>query len=189
MIESLAPSLLIAAPGMDDMHFTRSVVAVTNTSSDGTIGFTLNRPTKHKFREIARELEFDTFSPGMDEAIIFDGGPVSQERGWLLYNDKDAQVIDSTVIEVTQDVRLGITVDFLRQFCAEEHDLRFKFLMGNARWWPGQLEAELTAGVWLPLEFDSEFIFSTPSTNLWHAAISRLGLNPMNVMVSTVGEA
>lgn len=189
MMHSLAPGLLVAAPSMSDEHFERAVVFLTEVGDDGALGFTLNRPTPYRFEEVARELEVTAQPSHLQDAVIYNGGPVSPERGWLLFRDLEDRIQDDNIIEVTGDIRLGVTVDLLRQFLTAEHDLTFKFLLGYAGWAPGQLEAELAEGAWLPLEFDADFMFSTPPAKLWDAAMARFGLGPGSIMVSTVGKA
>jgi putative transcriptional regulator len=58
-------------------------------------------------------------------------------------------------------------------------------LLGYAGWGPGQLEAEVQAGAWLPAAVDAQLVFDTTTDALWDAAYHRsIGVAP-GAFVST----
>ena len=189
MNDSLAPCLLVASPALSDDGFHRTVVLLTESSESGALGFVLNRKTPFLFEEVARELDVPYTPTPERDASIYAGGPVSPERGWILFRDEERFHDDGSVIEVTRGVKLGITVDLLKTFLSPREDRPFKFLLGYAGWGPGQLEAELKEGAWLPLDFRPDLLFETPADRLWDESIRRLGLAPGAFFMVPGGDA
>jgi putative transcriptional regulator len=60
---------------------------------------------------------------------------------------------------------------------------------GYAGWAPGQLEAEIQAGSWLPGPADARLVLDTPAADLWMCAYELVGTTPMAFSTRTVGQA
>lgn len=189
MRESLAPGLLIAAPNMTDPRFERAVVLLAESSTDGALGFVLNRQMELTLEEVATEVGFE-LERAAPEGKVFSGGPVSPERGWVLFRapDQGPEEIEG-ILTVHDDIRLGATLDLLREFLTRKDVRSFRFLLGYSGWGPGQLESELGEGSWLPLEASSDLLFDTAPDDMWEKAIRRLGLQPGTFLVGGGGSA
>jgi putative transcriptional regulator len=61
-------------------------------------------------------------------------------------------------------------------------------VMGYAGWAPGQLENEIRAGAWLPVDLNPELVFSVPRDKIWQRAYEGAGTTPM-AFTSRVGLA
>lgn len=168
---SLAPTLLVAMPQLQDPNFSRSVVLLCEHRGDGAMGLVVNRPSNRLASEIV------AFEPPLDTGSCLEvwlGGPVDPTRGWLLLGTPTGEGI-----EIVPGVYLSASIDLLRKV-VETSDLvaHCRFLIGYAGWGPGQLDEELLASAWLTVPADRDFLFETPSEDMWELAIRRLGIEP-----------
>src|SRR5437764_12102943 len=84
-METLRGSLLLAAGGLFDPNFRRTVVLIAENGADGALGFVLNRPAKARVQDAAPLLT-GLVEP---EAPLFVGGPVEPESGLVLVEFTD----------------------------------------------------------------------------------------------------
>ena len=63
----------------------------------------------------------------------------------------------------------------------------FVLLLGYAGWAPMQVEKEISAGAWVPMELDSDLVFEVPIEKRWETAVRRLGLDPGEFLVGGGG--
>jgi putative transcriptional regulator len=82
-------------------------------------------------------------------------------------------------------VFIAVSADLLRQIVQGAPVTRSRLLMGYAGWGPGQLDRELTESSWLISEVSPELVFDTPSTEMWEAAIRKLGVDPAALHASS----
>lgn len=178
---SLAPTLLLAMPQMQDPNFARSVVLLWKHESGGAMGLIVNRRTDTR---AANLVELDP-PPRRDSGLeIWVGGPVEPQRGWLLLASDPGT---PETIAVGHDLYLSGSSDVLRRLIeAEDADqMEGRLLLGYAGWGGGQLESELAASAWLTAEVSKELIFHTPSEQMWEAAIRSLGIDPYALQMGT----
>jgi putative transcriptional regulator len=180
MSSSLAPSLLISMPHLNDPNFSRSVVLLCRHSEDGAFGLIVNRPMMTSGRVIV------TLDPPVmtaHELQLWVGGPVEPQRSWMLVGgqvDDDQEVC----LPITDGLYLSTSPDLLRRLLAPDPPPRSRLVIGSSGWGPGQLEAELQESAWLLSDVDCEFVFTTPPDRMWEAAIRRLGADPNSLSVS-----
>jgi putative transcriptional regulator len=168
---SLAPTLLVAMPQLQDPNFHRSVVLLCEHADEGAMGLVINQATE----TLASDIVHLDPPPQEDSGIVVCiGGPVDPGRGWLLLADDFGDAI-----EVSPGLYLSASRDLLRRVI-EGKDMaqRCRFLIGYAGWGPKQLDRELAASAWLTVPVDKQFLFETPSEDLWELTIRRLGINP-----------
>lgn len=170
---SLAPTLLLAMPQMQDPNFTRSVVLLCKHEREGAMGLVVNRRTETRVSSI---VELDP-PPRRDSGVeVWVGGPVEPRRGWLLLG-YDPGTDES--IRVGEGFYLSASPTLLRGLIeADDSPLDHRFLLGYAGWGGGQLESELAASAWLTVEPNSRLVFGTPPEIMWEAAIRSLGIDP-----------
>jgi putative transcriptional regulator len=169
---SLAPSLLVAMPQLQDPNFSKSVVLLCEHREEGAMGLVINRCTDTLASAIVQ------LEPPVAESEgglpVWIGGPVDPARGWLLLADNLGDGI-----EVSPGLYLSASRDLLRRVL-EDNQLggRCRFLVGYAGWGPRQLDSELAASAWLTVPVDNTLLFETPSEEMWEVAIRRLGIEP-----------
>jgi len=194
VIGSVAPGLLIAPPPLSDPNFDRTVVLVALHDEEGALGFVLNRLAPLPLGELFR------YAGLGEEATrhvgpVYLGGPVQPSSGWVLALDPEPAA--ENAIAVGDRVRVSSSLAALRAF-AEYLDAgpagaidpkRRMVLLGYSGWGPGQLDAELAAGAWLPVPLDEEIVFDPDVEKKWERAYQRLGLSMVGSMMRGGGEA
>ena len=88
---SFAPTLLLAMPQLRDPNFVRSVVLLCEHGAQGALGFVVNRPTEVRAVDA---VVLDPPASGDSGLMLWAGGPVESQRGFLLLGD-DPGVADS----------------------------------------------------------------------------------------------
>jgi len=175
--DSFAPTLLIAMPQLQDKNFTRSVILLCEHSGNGAIGFVVNRPTDLR---AAQAVALDPPVQGDSGLMLWSGGPVEPQRGFLLLGD-DPGVDNSE--QIADGFHLTASVDVLRRLLEVSPDelahRRCRLLLGYAGWSAGQLDRELAASAWLSAPPDADLVFESAPEDMWERAIRSLGVDPM----------
>jgi len=175
--DSFAPTLLIAMPQLQDKNFTRSVILLCEHSGNGAIGFVVNRPTDLR---AAQAVALDPPVQGDSGLMLWSGGPVEPQRGFLLLGD-DPGVDNSE--QIADGFHLTASVDVLRRLLEVSPDelahRRCRLLLGYAGWSAGQLDHELAASAWLSAPPDADLVFESAPEDMWERAIRSLGVDPM----------
>ena len=174
--DGIAPTLLLAMPQLVDPNFARSVVLLCKHGEEGALGFVVNRPVETTAGEL---LSLDP-PPGPDRNLtVWEGGPVSPERGWLLCRNEPKSgegfaVCDGLYMSSSQALLRHILDGDPRECSAD----RSRLILGYAGWAPGQLDQELTDSAWLNIPVDVDMVFTTPAEDLWLTALRTLGVDP-----------
>ena len=197
MTDALAPGIIVAAPTMQDPRFARSVILLAHADAEGALGFVVNRRAPFTFNDLAdtdrsRRSEWSADEIGVEmndkvrDAAVHYGGPVSPERGWVLYRS-GSKPADDDVLEVGPHLQVATTLDVLTTFLAKQSADPFRLLLGYAGWEPNQLESELAEGAWLPLDLDSDLVFDEDVDGMWETAVRSMGLLPGGFMMGGGG--
>lgn len=178
----IAPGLLLAMPQLDDPNFTRAVVLMVQHNEEGSFGLVVNRPSEMAVIDVMSPLGMRW--GGDPEQMLFVGGPVAPESGWLLH-EPIAAVEGEGTVEVADGIALSTAPEHFRAL-AERPPRRMRFLAGYAGWGEHQLESELAQGAWLSAGVTPELIFDTPPERMWEEALHSLGIEP-GALVPGVG--
>lgn len=176
--DTLRNQFLIAMPDLGDENFNKSVSVLCEHSSEGALGLVINRPTDLRLREMLEHLELDSSGLRVD-AIVYWGGPVQTERGFVLHSpigDWDSSIRLNANIAVTTSRDILIAIG---QGAGPE---RFQVMLGYAGWEAGQLERELLENAWLNISMREGIIFDTPNDQRWAAATRLLGVDPASLV-------
>jgi putative transcriptional regulator len=169
---SLAPTLLLSMPQLNDPNFKQTVVLLCEYGEEGAFGLVLNRQTETPASSVVRLTPPVEVDNGLQ---LWIGGPVEPERGWILMGD-EPDGADS--VEVCDGLYLSTSPDLLRRLLVDRPPHRTRLLTGYAGWGAGQLDEELAASAWLIADVQLDLIFDTQSTEMWEKAIRRLGADP-----------
>jgi len=186
---ALAPGFLIASPPLGDPNFDRTVVLLAVHGESGALGFVVNRVAPMGLGELLTLAGYA--DKGLKSAApVYIGGPVQPSSGWILCDDPDLAPEEGGVIPVGDRIRITSSRD---AFDSLAHDVatigsvnadpkRRLVILGYSGWGPGQLEAEIASGAWLPFDVDV--------ADRWERAYALLGLTPAVMMsMRSVGEA
>ena len=172
-MSSLAPGFLVAAPILHDPNFAGTVVLVVEHSPEGALGFVVNRAAGAALREVLAQLGVGEL-PVRNEIAVMVGGPVSPD-GLDRVEGTGAVEQREDVLMVTPSLGVSASKQFLLDAVQGKASGRAMLVQGYAGWGPGQLEAELAQGVWIPVDLDARVIFDTVAEQRWTAALAVLG--------------
>lgn len=169
---SLAPTLLLAMPQLDDPNFARTVVLLCREDEEGAMGLVLNRRSDTPVSSI---VDFDPPLTGDNGTRVWIGGPVEPHRGWLLLGHDPHS---AEAMRVADDLFLSASMHVLRAVVETPRPRPCRFLLGYAGWGEGQLGAEIAASSWLCAEVSRDIVFDTAAEDMWEKAIRGLGIDP-----------
>ncbi|MES2071900.1 MAG: YqgE/AlgH family protein [Pseudomonadota bacterium] len=186
---NLANHFLIAMPSMLDPIFGGSVIYLCEHNQRGAMGLVINKPTDMTisglFDRIDLKLEIIPNSHPMREQPVMFGGPVQDDRGFVLHAPVGKF---SSSLQVTDDIAFTTSRDVLEAVAAGEGPDRVLVSVGYAGWSAGQLEQEILANGWLTVAADASILFDLPIEERFLAAIKLLGIDPM-MLASVAGHA
>ncbi len=173
--KSLAGQLLVAAPGMPDPRFAKTVIFMVRHDRNGAMGLVVNRVIG--LGSAARLLEgagIGAEDVDRDATVrVHYGGPVEPRRGFVLHTSDYAE--ESTVA-VTDRVSITAAEHMLHAIAKGKGPNRGFFAVGYAGWAPGQLEGELARKDWVVVPADDSLVFDTNMATKWRRAMDRHGI-------------
>lgn len=176
----IAPGLLLAMPQLGDPNFFRAVVLMIEHGESGSFGLIVNRRTELHVREVLSGLGI-TWA-GASDAVVWQGGPVMPQSGWLVH--EPTEVLDADSVAVAPGIVLSTSNEQLHELASSPPE-QLRFVMGYSGWGAGQLESELSEGVWLAAEATARVVFETPPEEMWQVAIRSLGIDPSTLVPGT----
>jgi putative transcriptional regulator len=153
-------------PQLVDPNFNRTVVLLCKHTDEGAFGLVVNRPLVTTNRDLE----------------VWVGGPVEQERSWILTADNVDE--EAPAVPIADGLYLSTSPHLLRRLLAPNPPSNARLIVGYSGWGPGQLEMELNASAWLIGDVDRDLVFNTPADRMWETAIRRLGADPATLQIS-----
>ena len=165
-------TFLVASPLLRDPNFLRTVVLMCDHTDEGSWGLVVNRRTDLTFGTLLEDLPF----PAATNGPVFWGGPVETSRMQTLHRLRRDL---GEVTEVCPGVDLGLDVDTFREVLDGTlmPGESLQAYVGHAGWGPGQLEAELATGSWIPCTAEARFVFEVDPEEMWERVLRSLGRN------------
>ncbi len=181
---SLRDHFLIAMPGLNDSSFAHTVTYICEHSDKGAMGLVINSATTMQLNEVFEQMGLEDIAQ-LGEQIIMSGGPVQQERGFVLHPTGTQW---QSTLEVSAEISLTASRDIISALAAGNGPQKYLIALGYAGWGEGQLEAEIAANSWLTVPADKDIIFETPFEQRWASAARSLGVD-VNLISGTAGHA
>lgn len=180
----LTGHLLIAMPALEDENFRRTVTYICEHSEHGALGIVINRPLDMQLATILEQLSLATDDADLLRQPVLQGGPVHQERGFVLHEPAEGAASAS----VTDAIRVTTSQDILAAMARGDGPRRALVALGYAGWGAGQLEHELAANAWLSVPATPRIVFDTPFELRWREAARLLGVD-LSTLSSEAGHA
>lgn len=160
--------LLIAEPSiMGDMSFNRSVILLSDHTTEGSIGFILNKPLEYKLKDLVPESK--------SNFQVYNGGPVEQDNLYFIH--KVPELIPGS-IEISLGIFWGGDFDTVLELMQANKidNSQIVFFLGYSGWEPLQLEEELENNSWVISEnkYQQELI-SKCGDSFWKENMITLG--------------
>lgn len=169
---NLTNHFLIAMPNMVDPNFSGSLTYICDHSDQGALGVVVNRPTDLQLSVLFEQIGLSL--PDSMEQIVYFGGPVQTERGFVLHTPKGPY---NSTLAVNNNVNLTTSKDVLEAVSQGSGPNKFLVSLGYAGWSAGQLESELAQNAWLSVAAQPEVIFDLPPEERLPAAMKLLGID------------
>jgi len=171
--DDLAPGLLLAAPSLRDPNFMHTVVLLGRAGDEGALGWVVNGRELMSVRELLTSSDLVSAGQPIPDTPSFAsavrvGGPVAPAAGWLLYR----RLPQPLPGEIAVGADLGVTGELaaFSALLAGRGPTDFRMLLGCAGWAPGQLEAEIGAGAWLPAAVSPALVMDAQAPFVWDEA-------------------
>jgi putative transcriptional regulator len=177
---------LIAMPSLNDDNFSHSVTYICEHTAEGAMGITINRPTDILLKEVLEQSNMTASTAEIENQIIYQGGPVQTDRGFILHKKTDQKWEAS--LDITEEMQLTSSKDILQAIAQNKGPKENLIALGYAGWASGQLEQEIANNIWLNCPADSSIIFQTPIDKRWETAASLLGIN-LRLLSNDAGHA
>jgi len=156
-LRSVAGSLLVAHPSLQDGNFRRAVVLVSaHTKKDGALGVILNRPLEQALGDLNGDFAFGPLAG----VKLYRGGPVAPEQMLLSAWRWSAE-------EGIFQLHFGITTEKAIELLESEPGTEVRGFLGYAGWTGGQLEGELKAKAWVVAPIDNPAFQQETGEQLW----------------------
>ena len=161
-------NLLLAQPNimLDDV-FARTVILLSRHNEDGTVGFTMNKPTDYTLSD---------FVDGITVVhSVYDGGPLEQDSLYFVHRVPD--LIERST-PISDGLYWGGDFDSVQSHLnagrISQDDIRF--FLGYSGWEYSQLDQEIYEDTWLVIENkDAEALLRTAPMTHWKMQMRNLG--------------
>ncbi|WP_024296845.1 YqgE/AlgH family protein [Methylomicrobium lacus] len=165
---------IIAMPNLADPNFFHTVTYMCQHNREGALGIVINRSTGMKLGEIFKQMDIRVTSDTAADAPIYAGGPVQQDRGFVVHTTCGQW--DATM-PVSDTISLTTSRDVIEAIALGEGPERFLVALGYAGWGEGQLEKEIRDNAWLNSPFGTKVLFDLPIDMRWAAAAGQIGVD------------
>ncbi len=181
-MQNLQGQLLVAMPTLEDPFFQRSVTYVCEHNKEGAMGLVLNHPINHlnlsELLSKVQDLHRNDRSAANLTQPVFAGGPVNQERGFVLHTSQPGW---ASSIEVDKELMVTTSRDILQILGTDLEPHKYLVTLGYAGWDAGQLEQEIADNSWLIIPADPALIFDVEPEDMWEASVHKLGIESSQI--------
>ena len=101
---------LVAAPNMKDPVFSKTVIYLCSHTPEGAMGIVINRGVALSVASLLERVGIDSQNDELHEMMLFDGGPVQVERGFVLHTPKNKY---HSSVSITEQITLSTSRDVL----------------------------------------------------------------------------
>jgi putative transcriptional regulator len=171
----LENQFLIAMPALQDPDFSRAVAVLCQHNDEGALGIVINRPSGMRLADLLHQLDIGLAVPALGDQPVYLGGPVQQDRGFVLHEPCDD--FDSS-FAVSDSLQLTTSRDVLEALARGDGPRRALVALGYSGWSAGQLERELLDNAWLSTPVALDLLFDLPAEERWQAAAASIGIDP-----------
>lgn len=179
----LKNQFIVAMPGLTDPNFFHTVTYLCQHDKDGALGIVINRSADMKLGEIFKQMDIKVTSLDAAETPVFSGGPVQQERGFVLHTNGGQW---DASMPVSDSISLTTSRDILEAIAIGDGPKQYLVALGYAGWGGGQLEREMIDNAWLSTPCGDLVIFDTPIAQRWSAAAGQIGID-INQLTAPAG--
>ena len=169
---------LIAMPGLEDAMFAKSVIYMCEHSERGALGLIINKPSDINLKKLFDKVELPLHREDLTLALVFQGGPVQTERGFVLHESvmPGNESVYASTMTILGGLEMTTSKDVLEAISTGYGPRKVFVSLGYSSWGQGQLESEISDNSWLTVAADPAVIFDTPVEQRYDKALMLLGL-------------
>ena len=182
---NLTNQFIIAMPSLVDDNFNQTVTYICEHNENGCFGIVINRKTDVTLGEVIHQMDLDHNESIARHHFIYHGGPVQQERGFILHQPLGEW---SSSLKINDHLALTTSRDILEAIAHDQGPEQSIIALGYAGWSPGQLEQEIADNTWLNCPAEEQIIFDIPAEKRWQAAADLLGID-LQLLSNDAGHA
>lgn len=187
---NLQHHFLIAMPTLEDPLFKRSVIYICEHTDEGAMGIIINKPMENlTVAGVLEKLEISndsiTQSSRALQQAVFNGGPMAEDRGFILHS---GPLNFASTIAVSATTQITTSKDVLESFGTPDQPEQVLVALGYCAWEKQQLEDEILSNAWLTAPASEQILFHTPAGSCWKAAAKQLGID-IHTMTGESGHA
>lgn len=162
-------SILISEPFLQDSYFQRSVVLLVEHTTQGSMGFILNKKTSLSVNSFFPELKDFPAIP------IYLGGPVCPNRLFFIHSLGDVLIPDAC--QVKEQLYFDGHFDTLKKYIINGHPIegKVKFFLGYSGWSEGQLNDEINKNSWVVSHKTNLDLIRAEGDAFWKNSVEALG--------------
>ena len=164
---SLIGQLLVAAPGMGDPRFERTVILIVGDGPDGALGIVINKPIGEQPLSSVFKVLGQKDSDVTVSLRIFSGGPVQPEVGFVIHSPDYSR---PETVAITDRLSMTSSMTILRDIGDKRGPTKVLVAFGYAGWGPDQLEHEIEERAWGIAEADPTLVFDEDRDKVWEDA-------------------
>lgn len=179
-----AGKLLVASPSLVDPLFSRSVCLVMHHDQDGAIGVLLNRPMQLGPNQLLKMLEPEAAAEQASSRSRLPEKAVqsSQPKRQVHFGGPNAGPVVAlhcqqslAEAETGAGVYVAAQKEHLQQLVQADASGQMRLIIGHAAWKGGQLEAEISAGLWYLLPATADRVFEADDSMWTHLVRTGVG--------------
>jgi putative transcriptional regulator len=181
----LTNQFLIAMPTLVDPNFFHAVAFLCQHNEEGALGIVINRATSMKLGDIFKQMDIIVTAPASAETPVYAGGPVHQERGFVVHSSGGNW---QATLAVSETISLTTSRDVLEAIASGVGPEQYLVALGYAGWGAGQLEKEMLDNAWLNTPCGKQVMFDAPVNLRWTAAAEQIGID-INLLTAPAGHS
>ena len=164
---SLVGQLLVAAPGVGEPRFERTVILIVEQGPDGTLGIVINKPIGEQPLASVFQALGQKDGDATGSVRVFSGGPVQPEVGFVVHSPEYRR---PETVAITDHLSMTSSMAILRDIGDRRGPAKVLVAFGYAGWGPDQLEHEIEQRAWGIAEADPTLVLDEDRNNVWEDA-------------------
>ncbi|MDR1551454.1 MAG: YqgE/AlgH family protein [Holosporaceae bacterium] len=170
-IRNLTGKILLSTQAVSNEYLNKSMIYMCSHNRNGAAGIVINKLIPEMtVSSVLRELDLEI--DGVKNFDILFGGPEEIAKCFILHSD-DYMSPESTLI--SDHVALTVNGDILKVITATGGPQKKLLCMGCCLWDMDQLENEVAASYWVPIDSDEALLFGNPKIDKWSKALLKIG--------------
>jgi len=164
-------NLLIAPPAVKNNFWSKTVIMVTEHSSQGSVGLVLNKRSDLTIIEFGKQLGIKINTPG----YLYIGGPVNSQSLSMLHSSEWSC---SNTMKVTEEFSVSSAADVMPRIALGDTPIYWRIFLGLSGWGHNQLLGEINGRPpwkketsWCLAQPDYDIVFGSDLKDQWCKAI------------------